>query len=473
MSDIILTEKLWSIIIGINSYLDCSNLNYCVRDSDQIKNFLEDKKYHPNQDVHTMLLNDESEDKKKPTKANILKNLNIVIQQANSNDTILFFFAGHGLEINGEPTLLPSDYRIGISDSGIKIEDLKNLMNSSKASFKFLILDSCHSGAVEGREVKNFMGRVTLKAIDEIPKGFAILSACDINQISYEDNEYKHGVFTYYYLLGAKGDADQNNDNKVTLNEMNEYLYTKVKNRVFDIYQENQFTHFRCNMNGIFTISEFWKETRSEPKSGWLFNSLTLNQKSNYFNIQEYRVDGLSENITEKMNNFQSWILLGLRGVYGITKLKQEGDIISFPEGVVKNIFDQVSDKVEGETFHRITFNFNNENKNKVIEVLKRLDDFSGWDNFILESPYKFNIEKIDEICRKKDWEVIEPIDLREPQIWSFIPSGFIDSFSIRIRIFKENSSIFFKKLMGGDFDLNQFDDFDLDKLNELCKSFI
>jgi uncharacterized caspase-like protein len=53
--------------------------------------------------------------------------------------------------------------------------------------------------------------------------------SCGPNELSYESSELKHGYFTYYLIKGLAGEADSNRDSKIQYNEIDNYLYDKVK----------------------------------------------------------------------------------------------------------------------------------------------------------------------------------------------------------------------------------------------------
>jgi uncharacterized caspase-like protein len=48
------------------------------------------------------------------------------------------------------------------------------------------------------------------------------------NQTSQSLEEVKHGLFSYYTMLGMEGDADSNNDNKITARELHAYVEQNV-----------------------------------------------------------------------------------------------------------------------------------------------------------------------------------------------------------------------------------------------------
>ena len=48
-------------------------------------------------------------------------------------------------------------------------------------------------------------------------------------ELSLEDHGLRQGVFTYYILKGLKGAADPNGDYIVTVKELYNYVYAKVR----------------------------------------------------------------------------------------------------------------------------------------------------------------------------------------------------------------------------------------------------
>jgi uncharacterized caspase-like protein len=61
-----------------------------------------------------------------------------------------------------------------------------------------------------------------------IPNGFTLFSAASNEQISRPLEEAKHGMFSYFLMKGMEGDADANNDNKITAQELHNYVKENV-----------------------------------------------------------------------------------------------------------------------------------------------------------------------------------------------------------------------------------------------------
>ena len=55
-----------------------------------------------------------------------------------------------------------------------------------------------------------------------------ILSASRANEVSVENDDLGHGVFTYYVLEGLRGKADFDRDGVITVDELYTYIADKI-----------------------------------------------------------------------------------------------------------------------------------------------------------------------------------------------------------------------------------------------------
>ena len=79
------------------------------------------------------------------------------------------------------------------------------------------------------RGVSRSARRIVLIAmLSSASDGVAVLSASSANEMSFEDEKWNGGAFTYYLLGGLNGRADRNQDQIVTLRELFDYVYEKV-----------------------------------------------------------------------------------------------------------------------------------------------------------------------------------------------------------------------------------------------------
>jgi uncharacterized caspase-like protein len=55
-----------------------------------------------------------------------------------------------------------------------------------------------------------------------------VITATAPEQMSWSSTDLKHGIFSYYLMKGMEGDADTNNDGKITFGEMHSFLTEQV-----------------------------------------------------------------------------------------------------------------------------------------------------------------------------------------------------------------------------------------------------
>ena len=70
---------------------------------------------------------------------------------------------------------------------------------------------------------------IAIRALKQsIPNNFTVFSAAAGDQTSKPLEEAKHGMFSYFLMKGMEGDADTNSDNKITAQELHNYVKENV-----------------------------------------------------------------------------------------------------------------------------------------------------------------------------------------------------------------------------------------------------
>jgi uncharacterized caspase-like protein len=60
------------------------------------------------------------------------------------------------------------------------------------------------------------------------PANAVLMTSGAVDQYSAWYSEKRHSLFTYYFLKGLQGEADANNDRRITVGEMESYLKENV-----------------------------------------------------------------------------------------------------------------------------------------------------------------------------------------------------------------------------------------------------
>lgn len=180
-----------ALIVGVNYYEHGNPLSGCVNDACRVKSVLElnsDGSVNFECRLITASSNRDSITKTKLREA-------IEELFALEEDTVLFYFSGHGhIEITGGYLMASSSER---GNDGIPLTELLTLANASPASNKIIVLDCCHSGIAgtkPGRELETVL-----------TEGITILTSSTKDQYSLEGND--SGIFTTLFLDALSGSA--------------------------------------------------------------------------------------------------------------------------------------------------------------------------------------------------------------------------------------------------------------------------
>ncbi|ORY96418.1 caspase domain-domain-containing protein [Syncephalastrum racemosum] len=148
-----------ALLIGINYFNTPNELNGCINDVHNIKNFIMELYGFKEEDM-VILTDDQSEPQFIPTRANIISAMQWLVNDAQENDSFFFHYSGHGGfvedtsgdEADGmDETIYPVDHDKYEGTSGQIIDDELHdiLVKPLPAGCRLTALfDSCHSATV-------------------------------------------------------------------------------------------------------------------------------------------------------------------------------------------------------------------------------------------------------------------------------------------------------------------------------------
>lgn len=212
----------WAVVIGVGTYDDplLSELPLAVNDAKAVAQTLTSVPDGFPADNVILLATGESKDRA-PTRANMKRFLKSYFDLAETNDTFLVYFAGHGIT-TAEDKLCLMTQDAAYADpafTAFPFSELKAMLDACAAKRKILIMDACHAGKGRSDYVQS---DAAIRQMQDA-EGLVILSSCDAKERSFEMEDKGHGAFTYYLLEGLRGEADENKDGYVSASEMGEY----------------------------------------------------------------------------------------------------------------------------------------------------------------------------------------------------------------------------------------------------------
>ena len=159
-------------------------------------------------------------------KQNILRSMERIYAQADSNDIVIFYFSGHGSQTG----LLPYDWD-GVYNN-LYHSEIKKIFDRCLAKGKICIVDACHSGSLLNRARSAELSDILesyYTAFSSTTGGIALMMSSMSNETSIEIARVRQGVFSFYVINGLIGQADANGNRIITISELYEYVAQNVK----------------------------------------------------------------------------------------------------------------------------------------------------------------------------------------------------------------------------------------------------
>ncbi|MCL4456343.1 MAG: caspase family protein [Nitrospirae bacterium] len=232
-------KNSYAIVIGIESYRQkLPKADFATADAKTMTEYLTKVMGYPEENVVT-LLND------KASMSDLTKYFEKWLSNNVEKDSTVFvYYSGHGAPNpkTGDAYLVPFDGDPSfIAETGYSLKRLYDNLGKLQAKEIIVALDSCFSGA-GGRSVIAKGARPLVMAMEslQIPQKIAVLSAASADQISSTYEDKGHGLFTYFMLKGIKGEGDANNDGKIEIEELFEYIKPNVEKIARKNYNNEQ-----------------------------------------------------------------------------------------------------------------------------------------------------------------------------------------------------------------------------------------
>lgn len=203
-------EKRYAIVIGVNDY-DNNPLNYCVNDALEIKKTLINNCNFKENNVYVITSSEGSSTKDITGK--YLESLREIQEVFRSEeDSILFYFAGHGSCKNNKSV-------IWLQDSSYPIENIFNDILALRPKVQTYIIDSCQSGS----KVLTRNRESELERYIKSSKGAMFLYACQNTESAQELGKLQHGLLTYK-ILEAINNKELYDDGFLTFNRIVDFV---------------------------------------------------------------------------------------------------------------------------------------------------------------------------------------------------------------------------------------------------------
>lgn len=174
--------------LSCEEYDNYENINFCHNDLFLLQETLVSFCDYAREDMCCQMVYRDADESDCEYWYNELENL---CKKVTMDDTILFYFAGHGTVIEDDAfLLLPNSIPGDENNTALSLSKINAILKEAKSN-SFKIIDACHSGIdVRGNRNVGFISKL-------MDKSWATLASCSEKEYSYPDSKKEQGIFTY------------------------------------------------------------------------------------------------------------------------------------------------------------------------------------------------------------------------------------------------------------------------------------
>ena len=188
-------ERRVALVIGNNSYQNLPKLDKAVNDANAVAAELKKVGF----DVASF----NNIGQKRMNQA-----INEFVQRVSGGGVGVFFYAGHGVQIDNQNYLIPVDMDppkdpVDVADQAISIPRLQDKLADAKAKYTLLVLDACRNNPLPKKAGRS-IGATRGLAMTNSPSGQTVLYSAGANQEALDALDEKdrnpNGLFTREFL---------------------------------------------------------------------------------------------------------------------------------------------------------------------------------------------------------------------------------------------------------------------------------
>jgi hypothetical protein len=215
--------RSYAIVIGVCNYENVPTLKYAAKDAKEVASALALTAF---KDELVVLHDDEEGGATPPERHRIFHELGHLKNRGlDADDSVLFYFSGHGLMNEGVDYLLPLEASDeALEDTAVPVETAVRRLRETGSKQVVMMIDACRDEMPTGKGVHG-IGANTKSVVEDIDEGVAVVFSCKSRERSYEieHEDVRHSSFTHCLLQAIKGPKTN------TLDEVATFLREEVK----------------------------------------------------------------------------------------------------------------------------------------------------------------------------------------------------------------------------------------------------
>jgi hypothetical protein len=215
-----------------------AELRYAESDAERMSRVLQDVGGFPPANV--TLLRGEDADTVQHTLIALNDRIRSSVARPGTQVVLLVYYSGH------------ADARaLHLGSTRLELLVLEQLVRSSAASFRVLVVDACRSGALTRVKGGSPMPAFAVRVDEQLSgEGVVFLTSSSANEDAQESDEIQGSFFTHYFRSGLLGAADDDGDGRITLDEAYRYAHSSTLRASSRTWAGLQHPTFRYELRG-------------------------------------------------------------------------------------------------------------------------------------------------------------------------------------------------------------------------------
>lgn len=216
-----------ALIIGLEDYAVSEIAKFASRDAQVFADYATEKLAVPADNVKVLVDSG-------ATEREILRALKVWLPTVIEPDAtdLYVFYAGHGMPTadGSSAYLVPYDGDVQLlEDTAISRTRFFNEIGKARPRSATFFFDNCFSGATRSEELLLASRPLGIEVTETgIPENYLVFTAGESNQTAGVLDQVKHGRFSYFVFKGLEGEADANQDRRISAGELHHYVRESV-----------------------------------------------------------------------------------------------------------------------------------------------------------------------------------------------------------------------------------------------------
>jgi uncharacterized caspase-like protein len=217
---------IYGLVIGIEKYQRLPKADFAEEDAKQMHAYFTNVLGIPEKNILKCYGD-------KATKSQLIAQVKGQLpRRVSGGETLFVYFSGHGyydIKSNSQYVVPYDCDPQDIRQTAYGLEDFYKDLDKLKVKEVVVLLDACFSGKTRDPKKNKIPGARPVQTAGDFRfysalKKVTTLAATTDNQTALPHKGTSHGRFTYFMMIGLRGDADANKDGDITLKELHDYV---------------------------------------------------------------------------------------------------------------------------------------------------------------------------------------------------------------------------------------------------------